>query len=372
MPALGALGYLLSLIPGVLAVLGNLKGGAWTLGATAFLGTLCLADWFVRDDLRPPPDRPEWTPDLILVLHVVVNTLAIGTLLYGVATGKLPNWRVRDAALSTGINSGISGIVVAHELIHRRSRSWRLAGLWNLLLVNYTHFSIEHVQGHHKHVGTRHDPSTARPGESLYTFLFRSIPQQFVAALRIEADRLGRLGRRRFGPSNFVVAATVLQALLACFVGLTLGRSAVFAYLWQGAIAVLLLQSVNYLQHYGLLRGSGTRIESAHSWESDRISSRFLLLELPRHADHHCHSTRPYHRLLAHEASPVLPLGLLGTIPLLLIPPLWFRVARRVLERTDPRLPGPVLAHPGDLAMPAPAHKGRKPSQSRAAGDPPA
>src|SRR5206468_6919043 len=102
MSRLGFLGYLLGLLPGVLAIAGNLKGGAWTLGAAAMLGALCVADWFVRDDLRPPPDGPGWTPDLVLVLHVVVNTLAIGSLLYGVSSGVLGRFRASDAALSTG------------------------------------------------------------------------------------------------------------------------------------------------------------------------------------------------------------------------------------------------------------------------------
>ncbi len=334
MSRLGILGYLLGLIPGLLAIVGNLRGGAWTLGAAAMLGVLCVADWFVRDDLRPPPDGPGWTPDLVLALHVVVNTLAVGSLLYGVSSGILGPFRASDAALSTGLNSGLSGIVVAHELIHRRWRAWRRAGIWNLLLVNYSHFYIEHVQGHHKRVGTRHDPSTARPGESIYRYLLRSLPQQFACALGIEARRLGRLGRWRFGTGNFVVAATLIQGAIALLIGVVLGPRALSAYLKQGAIAVVLLQVVNYLQHYGLERRPGSKIEPAHSWQTDRISSRFLLLELPRHADHHCHSTRPYHRLLSHAESPMLPLGLLGTAPLLLIPPLWSRIARRILERS--------------------------------------
>lgn len=344
MKRLGSLGYLLGLIPGVLAILGNLKGGAWTLGAAIFLGVICVADWFVRDDPKPPPDAPEWTPDLVLVLHVVVNTLAVATLLYGASVGRLGRFRAGDAALSTGLNSGLSGIVVAHELIHRRARAWRRAGIWNLLLVNYAHFFIEHVQGHHRMVGTRRDPSTARPGESIYHYLVRSLPQQFFCALGIEAGRLGKLGRWRYGPGNFVVAATLFQVSIAVLIGVGLGPRALSAYLKQGAIAVVLLQVVNYLQHYGLERAPGSRIAPAHSWQTDRISSRFLLLELPRHADHHCHSTRPYHRLLSHEESPMLPLGLLGTAPLLLIPPLWSAIARSILEGgKTPAYPKPRL-----------------------------
>ena len=121
MKRLGFLAYLLGLIPGLLAIAGNLKGGSWTLGAAIFVGMLCVADWFVRDDPGPPPGGTEWTPDFVLALHVVVNTLAVATLLFGAWSGRLGRFRVADAALSTGLNSGLSGIVVAHELIHRRA-----------------------------------------------------------------------------------------------------------------------------------------------------------------------------------------------------------------------------------------------------------
>ncbi len=182
MKSVGISAYLVSLIPGVLAVMGNVRGGPWALGAAGFLAAVCVADWFLKDDASGPPDRPEWTPDLVIVLHLLVNSLAIGTLLYGVASGHLPRWRINDATLSTGLNSGLSGIIVAHELIHRRGRFWRGAGVWNLMLVNYSHFAIEHVQGHHKRVGTRRDPSTGRPGEDIFRYLLRTIPGQFLCA----------------------------------------------------------------------------------------------------------------------------------------------------------------------------------------------
>jgi len=327
------IGYLPSLIPGVLAVAGNLRGESWALGATVFVGLLCVADWFFRSDRSLPPSRSDRSLDLLLVLHVALNTAAIATLIQGVASGRLTPWRASDAALSTGLNSGISGIVVAHELIHRRSRAWRLLGVWNLLLVNYAYFYVEHIRGHHRWVGTRRDPSTARPGESVYRYLIRSIPQQFACALRIEATRLSKAGRWRYSPANFVVATTLLQVLVCLVLGLGIGGGVLEAYLRQGLTAVVLLQVVSFLQHSGLERTAGARIAPAHSWQSDRISSRFLLMELPRHADHHCHASRPYHQLASRAESPTLPLGLFGTIPLLLVPPLWNAVARRATER---------------------------------------
>jgi alkane 1-monooxygenase len=366
MNVLPTLGYALGLIPGALAVAGNLRGGPWALGATAFLGALCAADWFVRESRRDPPvGRGEFTPDFILVLHILLNAAAVATLLYGVSTGRLPRWRVRDAALSTGLNSGISGIVVAHELIHRRSRVWRALGVGNLLMVNYAHFYVEHLRGHHRLVGTRADASTARPGESIYHYLARSLPQQLLVALRLESSRLAKLGRARFGPGNFVVWSTVAQVLIAVSVGMLLGSRALSAYLMQGAVAVLLLQTVNYLQHSGLERPAGSRVAPAHSWQSDRVSGRFLLLELPRHADHHGQASKPYHTLVSHADSPTLPLGLLGTIPILLIPPLWFALARRSLAAND--LPA-GLTSDGPHHVPPDPHSKRTRGAARYSG----
>ena len=145
-------------------------------------------------------------------------------------------------------------------------------------------------------------------------YLLRSLPGQFASALRIEADRLAKRGRSRFGPANIVVARTSAQVVIA----LGLGPRALIAYLTQGAIAVVLLQAVNYLQHSGLERPEGARVAPGHSWQSDRVLGRFLLLELPRHADHHGHAANLYHALVSLDDSPMLPLGLLGTIPVLL------------------------------------------------------
>src|SRR5262249_16245580 len=110
---LGSLGYAVSLVPGALAILGNLRAGQCALSGTLFIVAICFADWFVRDSQHNSPDRNRFTPDLILILNLIVNIAAIVTLLYGVASGRLPRWRIGEATLSTGLNSGISGIAVA-------------------------------------------------------------------------------------------------------------------------------------------------------------------------------------------------------------------------------------------------------------------
>jgi len=105
-----------------------------------------------------------------------------------------------------------------------------------------------------------------------------------------------------------------------------------------------LLEVVNYMEHYGMLRqkvGVGERqryerVDPSHSWNSNNIATNVLLYHLQRHSDHHANPTRRYQSLRDFEESPVLPTGYAGMIVLAIVPAVW----RRVM---DPR----VLAHVG-------------------------
>lgn len=173
--------YLLSTVPGLLAIGGNLLGGWYTLMTTVFcFGILAVLDMALKQDKRKNQIEADWIPNLVLVLVSVVHTLAIGTLVYSIYSGILYGPWIWTAALSTGINAGACGITVAHELIHRRERHFRNLGIWNLLLTLYTHFYIEHIKGHHKNVGFRNDAATARKGESFYRFFGRTVAQRLA------------------------------------------------------------------------------------------------------------------------------------------------------------------------------------------------
>lgn len=326
------LGYLLSLIPVSLTLAGNLLGGYWTLSNAFFtLVGLGITDWFFKERKNQPEPHSPLFADTLLLIHVVTHTAAIASLLHGIASGLLVGKFVWFAALSTGINSGVSGIIVAHELIHRKSKVWQALGIWNLLLVNYAHFYIEHIKAHHRYAATLKDAATARYGETVYGFIWRTIPAQFRSALHLEAERLIKTGRAPFGLSNFVVTSALAQLLIVLGVFSFLGVWAGLAYLLQALIAVLLLEITNYAQHYGLLRSEKERISAEHSWNTDNASSRFFLLELPRHSDHHYYASRPYQELLSYPESPTLPTGYLGLLPVVLIPPLWFKMTHPIL-----------------------------------------
>lgn len=328
------LGYMLSLIPVSLTLLGNLLGGYWTLGNILFtLVGVVITDWFIGERKDQPTPHSPLIADAILVVHVITHTAAIASLIASAAGGWLSGKFLLFATISTGVNSGVSGIVVAHELIHRKEKVWQALGIWNLTLVSYAHFFIEHIKAHHRYAATLKDAATARYGETVYGFIGRTIPEQFRSALQLEAERLQKKGKAPFGVENFVVRHTLLQAMLTVGVFLGLGVAAGLAYLGQAAIAICLLEITNYAQHYGLLRQENERITAAHSWNTDHISSRFFLLELPRHSDHHYYASRPYQELLTYPESPTLPTGYLGLLPVVLIPPLWFKMIHPILAQ---------------------------------------
>ncbi|MBC8110040.1 MAG: alkane 1-monooxygenase [Verrucomicrobia bacterium] len=331
---LSALKYLLSLVPAGLAIAGNLSGGYFSLLNVIFpLVILVGLDWLVPVNHKSVENLPDRIPNLILYLSVVFHTVAVFSLIYGIYAGILQNAWVWYAALGTGFSSGILGITAAHELIHRKQKHFQWLGIWNLFLSNYTHFYIEHRLGHHFKVATQDDPASARYGESFYRFIFRGVPAQWLGGLTLEANRLRKAGKMPFTLNNFVLTASLLQLIFMVSLYFLLGSEAMWAYLMQTVIGFLLLEYVNYIEHYGLIRDKGEKVEAHHAWQSDTISSRFTLLELSRHSDHHLKAFKPYHTLDSHEESPVMPSGYFGMFYIGLIPPLWFAVVHPILDK---------------------------------------
>lgn len=331
---LSSLQYLQSLIPAILAIIGNILGGYFTLMNVMFpLVFLVLADWLLPVNTQKPKAISAIIPDSILLLTVLAHTLAVFTLIYGTYTGILENQWKWFAVVATGFNSGILGITSAHELIHRKEKWMRQLGIWNLFLANYTHFYIEHRLGHHLRVGTWDDPATSRYNESYYQFLIRAIPGQWFSALTIETKRLQKKNSSPYSLRNFVIRALALQILFMLLLAIAFGIDVFLVYFTQATIAFVLLEFVNYIEHYGLVRSKGEKVTVHHSWQSDAISSRFTLFELSRHSDHHLKAYKPYYTLESHEESYVLPSGYFGMFYIGLIPPLWFKIVNPILDK---------------------------------------
>ncbi|MQY23556.1 alkane 1-monooxygenase [Nocardia macrotermitis] len=236
-----------------------------------------------------------------------------------------------------GIVSGI-GINTAHELGHRAEHLERRLAKIALAQSGYGHFYVEHNRGHHVRVATPADPASARFGESLWEFLPRSIFGGFRSALALERERLSRKGKRWFSRDNNLLQAWSLTVVLFGSMILVFGYVIVPFLVMQAVIGVGLLETVNYLEHYGLKRarradGRYERCSARDSWNSDRLVTNVLLFHLQRHSDHHANPGRRYQTLRSAEEAPQLPYGYATMMVLACIPPLWRAVMdHRVLE----------------------------------------
>ena len=109
------------------------------------------------------------------------------------------------------------------------------------------------------------------------------------------------------------------------------------AFTGSACIGILMLETVNYIEHYGLSRKKkGSRYERTlpiHSWNSNHPIGRLIMLELSRHSDHHFMSTRKYQILRHFDESPQMPTGYPGMMLLALIPPIWFNIMNKEIKR---------------------------------------
>jgi alkane 1-monooxygenase len=239
--------------------------------------------------------------------------------------------------LSQGIVGGVLAINVAHELIHKESRMERAAGGVLLSSVGYHGFKIEHLRGHHVHVSTPRDASSARFGQSLWHFLPRALLRNTSNAWRLEAQRLQRQGKRWWHWRNELLGWSALWLAFAVGAWLWLGPMGLGFFIAQGFFAACSLEIINYIEHYGLERarladGRFERTTHLHSWNSDYALSNLFLFHLQRHSDHHETPRRRYQVLLHHADSPQLPGGYAAMFVLSMFPPLWFRAVNPRVE----------------------------------------
>jgi alkane 1-monooxygenase len=265
---------------------------------------------------QPEATMPGWPFDWVLYALVALQLLSVGLAVRMVALQGFWTFDTLVAFLLVGINSGYSGLVVAHELIHRSQRHFQLLGRLLLGTVLYEHFYTEHVRGHHSRVGTADDPATARFGDNALAFFLRTVPAQFRSAWRLEAKRLGDERMRWYDPRMLrsrVVHGLALEWGAALGILLWLGPGACAIFLLQALLAVRLLEAVNYFEHWGLARAD-RRVRTVDSWDTDSRFTLYTLVGLSRHADHHATASRPYQQLRWVEESPKLPYGYFGTV----------------------------------------------------------
>jgi alkane 1-monooxygenase len=293
--------------------------------------------------------------DFLLYGIVILQYLILSLFLMAMTQDKMTIIDIAGRVWVMGLLCGIFGINVGHELGHRSRPFEQVFARMLLLTSQYMHFFIEHNKGHHKRVATDEDPSSARYGEWIYGFYLRSIVFSYLSAWQIAIRESRRKNKRVVSLDNEMVRYTLIQIIFVVVIFMIFGGFTTFCYLVAAFIGILLLETVNYIEHYGLKRkqiapGRYERAMPAHSWNSDHIIGRLMLFELSRHSDHHYLASRKYQTLRHHADAPQMPTGYPGMMILSLIPPAWFYVMNKKIGGTRPetRSPSPCTAETSD------------------------
>ena len=275
--------------------------------------------------------------DWLLYLNVPIVYSILGYGLYSFSTSTLSTYEYVGLIFALGILLATNAVNVAHELGHRKSKLEVFLTRLLLLPCLYMHFTMEHNHGHHKYVATDLDPATAKKGQSLYHFWITSVFGQYKNAWRIQTKLLDKNGAHFVSIKNNMLLFVIYQVAYLGGIYAFLGAKLFSVALIVGVISFLFLETINYIEHYGLMRkkvnGKYEKVQNTHSWNSDHIMGRIVLYELTRHSDHHFRASKKYQVLESLENSPTMPFGYPGSMLLATVPPLWFSVMHPKLQR---------------------------------------
>ncbi|MBN9797842.1 MULTISPECIES: fatty acid desaturase [Pseudonocardia] len=348
------LGLLVPVLP-FLAIGLHLATGwsvALWLGPIVVLGIVPTIDLFAGKDPTNPPDEvmEELEEDRyyrwVTYAYLPLQYAGLFAGMFYIATAGAPVVGNIGLAVTLGTVAGVA-INTAHELGHKREDVERWAAKIALAPAFYGHFYVEHNRGHHVRVSTPDDPASARMGESFYRFWPRTVFGSLTSAWRLERKRYARRDRHPFRIGNDVLNAWLMSVVLWGAIVASFGWGVLPYLLIQAVFGFTLLELVNYMEHYGMLRQKVgppdrrryERVLPEHSWNSNNIATNVLLYHLQRHSDHHANPVRRFQTLRDFPEAPVLPTGYTGMMLAATVPP----VFRRLMD------PLVVAHYDGDL-----------------------
>ncbi len=339
---IAALPYLMPIAHIPMLAIAAIYGG-WTLWLAPVYGILIsstLDKFFGENTTNLDPQTPDnelfWRKLIVLIWFPLQLLLLIGTLWAVTRSNHLVLHERIALMAETGLITGAVGIVFAHELIHQKNRWEQRLGEWLLISVLYGHFKSEHVIVHHRYVGTPRDPVTARYNESFYHFFARVLPGCLISAWHAEVERLGVKRLPFWHWSNPFWRYGIGQVLAVSVAFVIGGWAGVGYFILQALVAILVLEQVNYTEHYGLTRkllenGKYEPVRPHHSWNASHRVSNYLLINLQRHSDHHARPDRRYPLLQTYgpDDAPQLPFGYPIMTAMSFNPWLWRRVMNK-------------------------------------------
>ncbi|WP_374318626.1 alkane 1-monooxygenase [Aquabacterium sp.] len=344
---------------GLLSMAAILAGGHYTtMGLIGVLAIYLLGDAICGDDTSTPHFKHPgiltvqlWLalPLLILIVFASVWTLCAGDPLgFGARVTQFTGYDVLSARqatswphhvsafIITGLMIGMVGTITAHELTHR---TWdpvsMFIGRWLLAFSFDTIFSIEHVYGHHRYVSTIDDPATAPRGRNVYVHIVASTIKGNISAWHIEAKRLNRKGQALFSWHNAVIRGHLMSVLLVGVAYAMGGWAAAGFFVACALWGKSLLEIVNYMEHYGMVRNPATPVQPRHSWNTNKRISSWTMFNLTRHSHHHAQGEVPYQDLKPFPDAPMMIGGYLTTIMVAMIPPLWHKLMTPKVQAWD-------------------------------------
>ena len=331
----------------LVALVGLRAGGLTTVATLLFVfGVIPVAESLLglrtdNDDTQGPTRR--FVFDLPLYAWVPAQLGLQAYALYLVVSGEMAGWEAVVGVLSVGIVAATGGINIAHELMHRKDPRERALAELLMGSVSYAHFCVEHVYGHHRHVATPLDAASSRFGESVYAFLPRTIIGGLRSAIAIENQRAHKQGISRWSLRHRMTRYGLTQVVVYAALGISLGPIAVAFWAGQSLTAIVFLEIINYVEHYGLSRreiapGRYERVQPRHSWNASHRLTNWMLFNLQRHSDHHYLASRPYHMLRHYDDVPQLPAGYATMILCSLVPPLWRSIMHPRVEAWTERV----------------------------------
>ena len=277
----------------------------------------------------------------VIIIWVPLQAITLyGVLYYATRAPHLNGWELAGLFVGIGVMSGTIGINYSHELMHQKDKRERWLGDILLAMVLYSHFRSEHLRVHHLYVGTPRDPVTARYNEGFHRFFPRVLRQSVTSSFEAEKSLLARKDLPWHHASNPFWRYWALQALMAGAALILGGVLGLVLFVFQAFVAVLQLELVNYVEHYGLTRkhlgeGKYEHVKPHHSWNAAHMASNWLLINLQRHSDHHYKPERRFPLLqnYTEAEAPQLPYGYPIMTLAALVPPLWRRMMNPRVRR---------------------------------------
>ena len=298
-----------------------------------FITFIMLGDILLGSDITTEDYKYPFFLNLMLYLTLPLLIVLLAVSIYVIDDQSMVSFI--GYCVMVGFMLGSFGVNVGHELTHRKNKKLDMfIGNWIQALCLDNVFAIEHVYGHHKEVALLKDGASARRGEGIYSFMFRSTFNEYKNAFQIEKSRLKIKGKPIFSFENKFFRALLRSIIICVFIYSIASTKALIFYLISALISKVLLETINYIEHYGLVRVEGRPVRSRHSWNSNTFVSSAFTFNLTRHSAHHEKAHIPYWKLSPYSDAPRMPYGYLSTFFFALLLPWLYRkmMAKKLLD----------------------------------------